>query len=52
MAGPAKVPRHAVALVVVGGAIWVLAAAPYGAQVVSCMSCGSVVVAPAIDTSS
>jgi len=28
---PAKVPRYAVALVVVGGAIWVFAAAAYGA---------------------
>jgi len=28
---PAKVPRYAVALVVAGGAIWVFAAAAYGA---------------------
>jgi len=51
MAHPAKVPTYAVALVVAGGAIWVFAAAAYGAQVASCMSCGSVVVAPGIATS-
>jgi hypothetical protein len=37
--------------VVVGGVIWVVAAVAYGAQVATCMSCGSVVVAPGIDTS-
>jgi hypothetical protein len=51
MATRVKVPAYAVALVVLGGAIWVFAGVAYGAQVVSCMSCGSVVVAPGIDTS-
>ena len=51
MAVAAKVPTYAVALVVAGGAIWVFAAVAYGAQVASCMSCGSVVVAPGVDTS-
>lgn len=46
----ARVPRYAVALVVLGGAIWVAAAALYSAEVVSCFSCGPVVVAPGIDT--
>ena len=47
----AQTPTLAVALVVLGGAIWVIAAVAYGAQVASCMSCGSVVAAPGIDTS-
>lgn len=51
MTTPARVPTYAVALVVAGGVIWVVAAVAYGAQVASCMSCGSVVVAPGIDTS-
>ena len=46
-----RVPTYAVALVVLGGAIWIAAAVAYGAQVVSCMTCGSVVVAPGIDAS-
>lgn len=51
IAAPARVPTYAVALVVLGGAVWVFAAAAYSALVVSCPSCGSVVVAPGIDTS-
>ncbi len=51
MAVPTRVPRYTVALVVLGGAIWVLAAVAYGAQVISCMSCRAVVVAPGIDAS-
>ncbi len=50
MTASAKVPKYAVALVVLGGAIWVAAAALYSAEVVSCFSCGPVVVAPGIDT--
>jgi hypothetical protein len=46
-----RVPSYAVALVVLGGALWVVAAVAYGAQVASCMSCGSVVVAPGVDAS-
>jgi hypothetical protein len=46
-----RVPRLAVAFAVVGGAIWLLAGTIYGAQVVTCFSCGSVVVAPGIATS-
>lgn len=44
------VPRLAVALVVGGGAIWVVAAALYSAEVVSCFTCASAVVAPGVDT--
>ena len=51
MAAQKRVPTYAVVLVVLGGAIWVLAALAYGVQVASCMSCASVVVAPGIDTS-
>lgn len=46
----ARVSRFAVGLVVAGGAIWVLAGVLYSAQVVSCFSCGSVVVAPGVGT--
>lgn len=45
-----KIVKHAVALVVGGGAIWVVAAVLYSAQIVSCFSCGSVVVAPGVGT--
>jgi hypothetical protein len=45
-----RVPRLAVALVVGGGAIWVVAAALYSAEVVSCFTCASAVVAPGMDT--
>ena len=50
MTASARVPRYAVALVVLGGAIWVATSALYSAEVVSCFSCGPVVVAPGIDT--
>lgn len=46
----ATIPSAAVALVVAGGVIWVLAALLYSAQVIACPTCGSVVVAPGIDT--
>ena len=52
MAVAAKVPTYAVALVVAGGAIWVFAAVASGAQVASCMSCGSVIIVPRINASS
>jgi hypothetical protein len=42
-------PAYAVALVVLGGAIWVLAAALYTVEVASCPNCADVVVAPGID---
>jgi hypothetical protein len=45
-----RVPLLPVALVVGGGAIWVLAAALYSVEVVSCFTCASAVVAPGIDT--
>ena len=48
----ARVPVVAVALVVAGGAIWMLAGVLYGAQVVTCFSCSSVVVAPGISAES
>lgn len=44
-----KVPRLAVTLVVVGGAVWVVAAALYSAEIVSCFTCASAVVAPGVD---
>ena len=47
----ARVPRIAVGLVVAGGVIWVAAGVLYGIQVATCFSCGSVVVAPGVDTS-
>lgn len=47
-----RVPRLAVALVVGGGAVWVLAAAAYSVEVVSCFTCASAVVAPGVDTTS
>jgi hypothetical protein len=51
MSRSAKVPTYAVAFVVLGGVIWVVAGVLYGAEVMACSSCGSVVVAPGIDTS-
>ena len=47
----AGVPKAAVALVVLGGVVWVAAGVLYSAQVVTCFSCASVVVAPGIDAS-
>ena len=44
-------PRtFAVALVTLGGAIWVLAAVLYSLQVASCPTCANIVVAPGVDT--
>jgi hypothetical protein len=48
-AGP--VPRTAVALVVLGGAIWLFAGVAYGATVAACSTCASWVVADGVDTS-
>jgi len=50
-AGRSPIPRLAVALVVLGGIIWVLSAIAYSVVVVTCFSCGSAVVAAGIDTS-
>ncbi|MFI5259954.1 MAG: hypothetical protein ACHQ01_10160 [Candidatus Limnocylindrales bacterium] len=47
-----RIPRIAVMLVVAGGVIWLAAGVLYGVQVATCFSCGSVVVAPGVDTSS
>ena len=44
-------PRLAVALVVLGGVVWILAAIAYGLLVASCFTCGSAVVAAGVDTS-
>ena len=44
-------PRLTVALVVLGGITWVVAAFAYSTVVVTCFSCGSAVVAAGIDTS-
>lgn len=52
MADPARVPRPAVGLAVAGGVVWVAAAVLYSAQVASCFSCASAMVAPGVDTSS
>ena len=49
--GPRAVPRAAVALIVIGGAVWVLSAIAYSAVVATCFSCGSAVVAAGVDTS-
>jgi len=46
-----RVPRIAVVLVVAGGVIWLAAGVLYGVLVGTCFSCGSVVVAPGVDTS-
>jgi hypothetical protein len=43
-----KISKYAVAFVVTGGIIWVVAAILYGAQIVSCFSCASVVLAPGV----
>jgi hypothetical protein len=45
-----KPPTYAVIFVVAGGVIWVIGAVLYGAQVLSCFSCGSIVTAPGVDT--
>ena len=47
---PRRISRYAVALVVLGGVIWVIAALFYSAEVISCPTCGDVVVAPGVDT--
>jgi hypothetical protein len=47
-----RVRRGAVGLVVAGGVVWLAAGVLYGVQVATCFSCGSVVVAPGVDTSS
>jgi len=47
---PHRPPIYAVALVVIGGAIWVVAAAFYSIEVAACPTCADVVVAPGIDT--
>ena len=47
---PREIPRLAVALVVLGGVIWIIAALFYSAEVLSCPTCGDVVVAPGVDT--
>ncbi|MGO8948216.1 MAG: hypothetical protein ACLQUY_11255 [Ktedonobacterales bacterium] len=50
MAKSTRVSRVAVALVVAGGAIWVVSGVLYSAQIVSCFTCRSVVVAPGVGT--
>jgi hypothetical protein len=50
MASAATVSRVAVAFVVASGAIWVVSGVLYGAQIVFCFSCASVVVAPGVST--
>jgi hypothetical protein len=50
MVNAAKVSSVAVALVVVGGVIWVVSAVLYSAQIVSCSTCAAVVVAPGVST--
>ena len=52
MAELRRVPRYAVALVLLGGALWVFSGVVYGAQVASCSSCASVVLPPGVDSSS
>lgn len=47
---PPQVPRLAVALVVLGGLIWVAAAVFYSLEIVACPTCADVVVAPGVDT--
>jgi hypothetical protein len=49
--GMRRPPTYAVALVVLGGVIWLFAAALYSFEVVSCPTCGEVVVAPGVDSS-
>jgi hypothetical protein len=46
----ARVSKYAVGFVIAGGVIWVIGAVLYGAMVVSCFSCGSVVLGPGIAT--
>lgn len=52
MAELRRVPRYAVALVLLGGAMWVFSGVVYGAQVAACSSCASVVLPPGVDSSS
>ena len=52
MAELRRVPRYAVALVLLGGVIWVFSGVVYGVQVASCSSCASVVLPPGVDSSS
>ncbi len=47
----ARIPRIAVAFVVLGGVVWVLAAGFYTAEILACPTCADVVVAPGVDTS-
>jgi hypothetical protein len=47
---PTKPPSYAVFLVIAGGIIWTVGAVLYGALVLSCFSCGSVVVGPGAGT--
>ncbi len=47
---PRRVSRYAVALVVLGGVIWVIAALFYSIEVLACPTCADVVVAPGVDT--
>ena len=51
MSAPHPAPRAAVALVLAGGAVWVLSALAYSAVVVGCFTCASAVVAAGVDTS-
>jgi hypothetical protein len=51
MAKVANVSKVAVGLVVAGGVIWVGSAVLYSAQIVSCFTCGSILVAPGVNTS-
>ena len=44
-------PKLAVALVVLGGVIWLLAGVAYGAAVAACSTCAEWVVADGVDTS-
>ena len=50
MTTTANVSTVAVALVVAGGVIWVVGGVLYSAQIVSCFTCPSVVVAPGVST--
>lgn len=52
MVSSTRVSRVAVALIVAGGAIWVVSGVLYSAQIVSCFTCRSVVVAPGVATTS
>ena len=52
MAELRRVPRYAVALVLLGSAMWVFSGVVSGAQVAACSSCASVVLPPGVDSSS